>query len=94
MKQNTHFRHESLQDHQSVERLLKALIDGISDGSVVLEDEDGSMELSAKGLAHLKISATQDEDKHRLDLRFTWRVKQPKPDRKEIPVRSSRKKSA
>ena len=94
MKQNTQFRHESLQDNRSVERLLNALVEGIAEGNVVLEDEDGVMSLSPQGLAHLKISASEDEDKHRLDLRFTWRVKQPKPDRKELQIRSGKKKSA
>ena len=47
MKQNTRFRHESLQDQESVQQLLNALVEGISKGRIVLEDEDGHL-LSVK----------------------------------------------
>ena len=88
MKQNTQFRHESLQDSKSVERLLGALIDGISEGKVVLEDDDGTLEFPVKGLANLRISASQDEDRNRLDIRLTWRIKQKKPGKKQIRIHS------
>ncbi len=72
MKQNTRFRHESLQDNQSVEQLLGALVQGIAKGRIELEDEDGTMVIEPKGLANLKISASQDEEKNRLYIRLTW----------------------
>ena len=72
MKQNTRFRHESLQDGETVKRLLNALVAGISKGRIELEDEDGAMILTPHGLAHLKISASQDDKKNRLDIRLTW----------------------
>ncbi|EMI55161.1 amphi-Trp domain-containing protein [Rhodopirellula sallentina] len=72
MKQSTRFRHESLQDSDSVQTLLQALNDGIAKGKIVLEDEDGTMVIKPKGLANLKISASQDEKKNRLYIRLTW----------------------
>ena len=72
MKQSSRFRHESLQDGESVERLLSALTKGIAKGKIVLEDEDGKMVMEPKGLANLKISASQDEKKNRLYIRLTW----------------------
>lgn len=72
MKQSTRFRHESLQDSESVQTLLNAVVEGISKGKIVLEDEDGTMVMKPKGLANLKISASQDEKKNRLYVRLTW----------------------
>ncbi|QDT04012.1 hypothetical protein K227x_23980 [Rubripirellula lacrimiformis] len=72
MKQSTRFRHESLQDSESVQTLLGALVDGVSKGKIVLEDEDGTMVMKPKGLANLKISASQDDKKNRLYIRLTW----------------------
>ncbi|EMI47433.1 MULTISPECIES: amphi-Trp domain-containing protein [Pirellulaceae] len=72
MKQSTRFRHESLQDSESVQTLLNAVVEGISRGKIVLEDEDGTMVMKPKGLANLKISASQDEKKNRLYVRLTW----------------------
>ncbi|MCO8122196.1 amphi-Trp domain-containing protein [Stieleria sp. TO1_6] len=72
MKQSTRFRHESLQDSESIKRLLNALVEGVNKGKLVLEDEDGTMVMKPKGLANLKISASQDEKKNRLDIRLTW----------------------
>ena len=72
MKQSTSFRHESLQDSKSVKRLLKSLMNGISKGKVRLEDEDGTMTIAPEGLANLKITATQDGKKNRINIRLTW----------------------
>ena len=88
MKQNTRFRHESLQDRKSVERLLKALVNGIVSGKIVLEDADGTMVMEPEGLANLKISAVQDEDKNRIDLRLTWRIDRELKVSDEIRIKS------
>lgn len=86
MKQNTRFRHESLQDRKSVERLLNALITGISRDKIVLEDEDGKMVMKPKGLANLKISASQDDKKNRLYIRLTWYEDSEPLQKKEIRI--------
>ncbi|MCG7874659.1 MAG: amphi-Trp domain-containing protein [Candidatus Thiodiazotropha lotti] len=66
------FRHESLQDRASIERLLKSITQGIGKGSLVLSDDEDEMELKPDGLLQLKVTASQDSEKHRLNLRITW----------------------
>lgn len=88
MKQNTRFRHESLQDQESIKRLLRALTTGISKGKVVLEDEDGTMIMEPGGLLNLKISASQDDEKSRLSIRLTWLEDKAPPAKKNVKISS------
>ena len=88
MKRSNRFRHESLQSRDSIENLLKALTKGLADGKVVLEDEDDTMVMEPNGLLRLKISASQDEDRSRIDVRITWREEQELPKNKNLKIRS------
>jgi amphi-Trp domain-containing protein len=73
------FRHESLQDRDSIQALLKAISQGIAKGKLTLSDEDGEMVLQPNGLLQLKVAATQDEEHHRINLRITWQVEAERP---------------
>ncbi|MES9833078.1 MAG: amphi-Trp domain-containing protein [Candidatus Thiodiazotropha sp. LLP2] len=66
------FRHESIQDRTSIQSLLKSITQGIGKGSLVLSDDEDEMVLKPDGLLQLKVTASQDTDKHRLNLRITW----------------------
>ncbi len=88
MKRSNRFRHESLQSRDSIENLLKALTKGLADGKVVLEDEDDSMVMEPNGLLRLKISASQDEDSNRIDVRISWKEEQDLPKKKNVKIRS------
>jgi amphi-Trp domain-containing protein len=68
------FHHESLQDRASVQAILKAITQGIAKGKLTLSDEEDEMVLNPGGLLQLKVSATQDTDRHRINLRITWQV--------------------
>lgn len=86
MKQSSRFRHESLQTTDSIKSLLKALTQGIGKGKVVLEDEDGNMVLEPEGLLHLKISANQDDDHNRINIKISWQGEQNIPSKKELKI--------
>lgn len=88
MKRSNRFRHESLQSRDSIENLLKALTKGLADGKVILEDEDDSMVMEPNGLLRLKISASQDEDRSRIDVRISWKEEQDLPKKKNVKIRS------
>ncbi|WP_404306943.1 amphi-Trp domain-containing protein [Neorhodopirellula lusitana] len=88
MKQTTRFRHESLQDSDSVKTLLNSLVDGIAKGKIALEDEDGTMVIKPKGLSNLKITASQDEKKSRISIRLTWYEDTEPVREKEIKILS------
>ena len=87
MKQNAKFVHESLQDQNSIKNLLKAISTGIGKGKVVLEDEDGVLTLNPEGLLHLKISASEEEDKSKINLRISWDNKKEIPANKSIKIK-------
>jgi amphi-Trp domain-containing protein len=76
------FRHESLQDTDSIQEILKAITKGIAKGKVTFSDEDGEIEMQPEGLLNLKVTANQDDSKHRINIRITWqdeeKVKQKK----------------
>jgi len=72
MKQNGRFRHESLQDKESIKSLLKAVTNGIGAGKITLEDENGNLVLVPGGLLRLKINASVDDDQNKLDIRISW----------------------
>jgi len=88
MKQNTRFRHESLQDQGSIKRLLRALTTGIGKGKVVLEDEDGSMIMEPGGLLNLKITASQNDESSKLNIRLSWREDRDQSHMKDIKISS------
>ncbi len=87
MKHNAKFVHESLQDQNSIKSLLKAISNGIGKGKVVLEDEDGVLTLNPEGLLHLKISASEEEDKSKINLRISWDNKKEIPADKAIKIK-------
>jgi amphi-Trp domain-containing protein len=70
------FRHESLQDRESIQALLKAVTQGVAQGKLTLSDEEGEIVLNPKGLLQLKVTATQDIDRHRLNLRISWQAEE------------------
>jgi amphi-Trp domain-containing protein len=66
------FCHESLQDKTSIQEILKSITQGIGKGHLVLSDDEDEMTLQPEGLLQLKVTASQDTEKHRLNLRITW----------------------
>ena len=88
MKQNARFTHESLQDKNSIRDLLKAISNGIGKGKIVLEDEDGVLTMEPEGLLNLKVSASQDEEKNRINIRITWQGERDVPKKKALKVSS------
>ncbi len=77
------FRHESLQDSETIQEILKSITKGIANGKLSFSDEDGEIVMQPEGLLNLKVTATQDDSRNRLNIRITWqageKVKQKKP---------------
>ena len=72
MQHKSEFRHESLQDGKSIQKLLDALAKGLGKGKLEFSDEEGKLELAPKGLLDLKITVKEDETRHKLDIRVSW----------------------
>ncbi len=82
------FRHESLQDAKSIQAILKAISQGLGKGKLNLSDEDEEMVLEPEGLLHLKLTANQEENRHRINLRVTWHTEDERPKKKNLEVSS------
>ncbi len=72
------FRHESLQNRDSIQAILKALTEGIAKGKVSFSDDDDSISMAPDGLLNLKLSVSQEDNRNRINLRITWEDRQKK----------------
>ncbi|WP_298986125.1 amphi-Trp domain-containing protein [uncultured Roseibium sp.] len=72
MERKGRFRHQSLQDKKSIQKLLDAIKRGIAKGEVEFGDDTGDITLEPAGLMNLRVTATVEGDQSRLDLRITW----------------------
>jgi amphi-Trp domain-containing protein len=66
------FRHESLQDRKSIRSILKALLDGIDKGKLKFSDADDEIVMQPQGLMNVRITASQEDNRNRVNLRITW----------------------
>ena len=71
-KKTDSFRHESLQDATTIQDILKSISKGLRKGKLTFSDEDGEIIMQPEGLLNLKVTAKQDESRHRLNIRISW----------------------
>jgi amphi-Trp domain-containing protein len=81
------FRHESLQDAKTIKGILKALTDGMASGKLSFSDADDSIELHPAGLMNLKITARQEDNLNRVNIRITWQSEDKASGNKSIKVK-------
>ncbi len=77
------FRHESLQDADSIQAILTAVSEGLAKGKVTFSDEDDKLVMRPEGLLHLKVTASQEENYHRINLRVSWQVEDERMKKKK-----------
>jgi amphi-Trp domain-containing protein len=68
------FRHQSLQDEKSIQDILKAITSGIAKGKITFSDEDEKIVMRPEGLLDLKVTATQEDNRNRFNIRISWQV--------------------
>ena len=85
MRQNKKtFSHLSLQDAKSIQPILKSIEKGITNGKITFSDEEGEIILKPEGLLRFKVSASESETKHQLNIKISWNIDDPKFDDKSI----------
>ena len=67
------FRHESLQDRQSIVAYLEALTEGFREGTLSFASDAGGITLNPEGLIQFELSASRKRDQMRLSLKFSWK---------------------
>lgn len=86
MPEKKNFRHESLQDTKTIAELLKSITKGIGKGKLTFRDEEGEIVLEPEGLLDLKVTAEQEEMRHRLNIRITWHPQKKMKSQKPLTV--------
>ena len=83
------FRHDSLQDSQSISNVLDAITKGLSKGKLVFSDDDNKVVMKPNGLLELKVTASQEDDRQRVSIRITWEEEnKPKGGKKKLNISS------
>ena len=80
------FRHESLQDRETIADLIRSLQQGLSKGSLEFSDADGAITLQPSGLLNLVIEASSSSELNVLDLRISWQGDQSGKLKKALRV--------
>ena len=77
------FRHQSLQDEKSIQAILKSIANGIAKGKITFSDEDEEIVMRPEGLLDLKLTATQEENRNRFNIRISWQVEDSREKKKK-----------
>lgn len=71
--EDSEFKHESLQDRQTIVRYLHALSEGFANGSIKLGQEEEQIILVPNGLLKLDVKAKQKDERCKLTLKISWK---------------------
>jgi len=77
------FRHQSLQDEKTIQDILKSIASGLARGKITFSDEDDKIVMKPEGLLDLKVTATQEENRNRFNIRISWQVDDSREKKKK-----------
>ena len=80
------FRHESLQDKDTIRDILEALTKGLGKGKLTFTDDNGEIVLRPSGLLNLKVTAGREDSRNRVDIRITWQTEKKSKQKKSLSV--------
>ncbi|MFH1135633.1 MAG: amphi-Trp domain-containing protein [Pseudomonadota bacterium] len=82
------FKHESLEDSESITKYLGALQDGFHNGSLVFSTDDRRFVIKPAGLINMEIDAKKKGEKVKITLRFRWNEApgEPEPKPKTLSI--------
>lgn len=84
--ENNEFRHESLQDKETIADLLSSLQQGLSKGALKFSDEDNEITLQPSGLLNVVIKASSGSELNVVDVRISWQCDQSNKLKKALKV--------
>ena len=68
------FRHDSLQDAKTISKVMDSITEGLAKGKLIFSDEDDKIVLSPDGLLELKVTASQEDNRQKINVRISWQV--------------------
>jgi amphi-Trp domain-containing protein len=86
------FRHESLQDNKTIQDILKSITNGFAKGKLAFSDDEGEIVMEPEGLLKLKVVASQDDIRHRVNIRIAWESEETVTRKKPLLVNKTKKK--
>lgn len=86
MSEDTSFKHESLQDLDSIIAYLEAVRDGFAKKRLTLTDEEHEMILEPKGLIRFDLEAKCKGQGCKLTLKFSWKDRTPDTDNGSLSI--------
>lgn len=87
------FKHESLQDRDSLQDILKAITKGFAKGELVFNDDEGEIVMQPHGLMTMKVNARQEDGHNRLDIRIRWQSDEQELKQKPLRVSQLKRKN-
>jgi amphi-Trp domain-containing protein len=85
-KQTGEFKHESLQDRETIVKYLNAISEGIRNGHLVLANGDEPIMLEPSGLLRLDLKAKRKEGLMKLSLKISWKEEEEVPNLETKPL--------
>ena len=76
------FRHESIQDNESIKVILTAITEGIQKKEITFSDDEDSIIMQPKGMLNLKVTASRDGNDNRISIRIKWQTEPAKQNKK------------
>ncbi len=67
------FKYEALQEPKAIARYLRAVADGLAQGSLEMTVDERTITLEPRGLLRMRLEARHNGDRARLELKVSWR---------------------
>lgn len=80
------FKHDSLQDRESIRHYLEMLQKGFASGSLRLRIGDKVLELDPQEMIEFTLEAKRKGDRRKLSLKFSWKDPEKQPSDDEILI--------
>jgi amphi-Trp domain-containing protein len=68
------FKHQSIQDRESIVKYLSALREGFSDGRLVFSTDSRQHVLEPRGLLKFEVKSKGKDDEQKVTIKISWRT--------------------
>jgi len=85
------FRHESMQDAESIGSIFEALAEGFREGRLTFQNDAREVVLQPRGMVAVEVRFKRDEGRSRLTLRLGWDAAERSPDEGPLVVGAARR---
>ena len=90
MSADDDFRHESVQDRQSIVRYLQAITAGIEQGSITLGTDEHMLALAPDGMLELQVRAKRKGGRVKLGIKLYWRESDDESGHEALEIKAGK----